>query len=183
MRVILCAFDEALYKAWREALENMGALPAAAGVFFESRLGDITGLTASAVVSPANSLGYMRGGVDLAYARRFGPGLEDTLRRKIAALPGGLLPVGEALAVETGDAAIPYLISAPTMKRPMPLKDAGPVYAAAGAAMRCALEHSFDSVAFPGMGTGTGGLGVSAASASMLGGIARAVREFYGQGI
>lgn len=178
MRVILCAFDKALYEAWRASLAKMEALPAAAGVFVDVHIGDITALETTAVVSPANSYGYMRGGVDLAYTRRFGQGLEDALRRRIAALPGGILPVGEALVVETGDAAIPYLISAPTMTTPMRLTDGAPVFASARAAMTSALEHAFDSVAFPGMGTGTGGLDVAVASAAMLEGIAQAVREF-----
>ncbi|CAK7070788.1 MAG: O-acetyl-ADP-ribose deacetylase [Desulfovibrio sp.] len=176
MRIILCAFDGALAVAWDKALAGMRALPESADAVLERISGDITTLTVTAVVSPANSHGYMRGGVDLAYTRRFGEQLEASLRRKIAALPGGLLPVGEALVVETNDAAIPYLISAPTMERPMRLENAEPVCAATKAAMLAALDGGFESVAFPGMGTGTGGLDMYEAASAMVAGIEEAIR-------
>ncbi len=171
MRIILCAFDDALRQAWEAALPPAATALAEAGHALAVDRGDITRLTVTAVVSPANSHGYMRGGVDAAYTRRFGTGVESALRKKIAALPGGLLPVGQALAVPTGDAAIPYLVSAPTMETPRRLAGPEPVFAASRAAVLCALEQGYDSLAFPGMGTGTGGLSPDAAAGAMLRGI------------
>lgn len=171
MRIILCAFDEVLDQAWNKALP--GVLPAleAAGHAVAVRMGDITKLAVTAVVSPANSHGYMRGGVDLAYTHRFGTGVEHAVRARIATLPGGLLPVGQALAVSTGDMDIPYLVSAPTMETPRRLSGPEPVLAATRAAVRCAQEQGYDSLAFPGMGTGTGGLAPDVAASAMLEGL------------
>lgn len=176
MRIILCAFDNALLAAWEKELPAYRAILEAGGHTVAASVGDITTLTVAAVVSPANSHGYLRGGVDLAYARRFGPGLEVTLRKQIAALPDGLLPVGEALCVATNDAAIPYLVSAPTMKTPMRLAGPEPVLAASEAAAACARRHELESLAFPGMGTGTGGLALDVAATAMLQGIYRGLK-------
>lgn len=170
MKILLCAFEDSLRKAWDAALPaylpRIGADHA-----IETMRGDITELSVTAVVSPANSYGYMRGGVDLAYTRHFGPGVEAELQAIIARLPEGFLPVGEALAVATGNAAIPYLVSVPTMKTPMRLSGPEPVFAASKAAVRCALKQGYDSLAFPGMGTGTGGLSMDVAATAMLYGI------------
>ena len=171
MRIILCAFDEALQTAWEAALPLVAADVINAGHSIEVMQGDITKLAVAAVVSPANSHGYMRGGVDLAYTRHFGPSVEKALRAKIAALPDALLPVGEALAVQTGDGGIPCLVSAPTMETPQRLSGPEPVFAASKAAVLCALAEGYDSLAFPGMGTGTGGLALDVAADAMLRGI------------
>ena len=174
MRIILCAFDNALENAWKKALPDF--LPdLERGHSVVTMCGDITALTVTAVVSPANSHGHMRGGVDLAYARRF-VGVEQAVRTKNAMLPGKLLPVGEALSVHTGDAAIPYLISAPTMETPRLLFGPEPVVAASRAAVRCARTEGYDFLAFPGMGTGAGGLDVSIAAWAMLQGICEGLR-------
>lgn len=171
MRIILCAFDEALQTAWEAALPLVAADVINAGHSIEIMRGDIVKLTVAAVVSPANSQGYMRGGVDFAYTRHFGPGVEAALRAKIAALPGALLPVGEALAVPTNDTVIPCLVSAPTMETPRRLSGPEPVFAASKAAVRCTLAEGCESLAFPGMGTGTGCLAADTAAEAMLRGI------------
>jgi len=80
--------------------------------------GDITALTCDAIVSPANSFGFMDGGVDYAISERLGWGLEKELQKRIKELPEGELLVGRALILETGDPRIPFLISAPTMRIP-----------------------------------------------------------------
>lgn len=171
MRIVLCAFDDTLQAAWEKALPGFARAFETAGHAIAVTRGDITALTVTAVVSPANSYGFMRGGVDLAYTNRFGPGLEAALRAKIAAMPGGLLPVGRAVVVPTGDTAIPYCVSAPTMERPMRLSGPEPVRLASRAATVCALAEGYASLAFPGMGTGTGGLRADAAAKAMLEGI------------
>ena len=171
MRVILCAFDNALENAWKRVAPDFLSDLEQQGHSVAVLRGDITTLTVTAVVSPANSYGYMRGGVDFAYTRRFGTGLERAVRAKIAESSRGLLPVGEALAVATGDVAIPYLVSAPTMVTPQRLSGPEPVVAASRAAVLCALAEGYDAVAFPGMGTGTGGLDASVAARAMLQGI------------
>jgi len=70
------------------------------------------------MVSPANSFGFMDGGLDYALSERFGWQLEKKLQQRIKELPEGELLVGRAMVIETGDSDVPYLISAPTMRIP-----------------------------------------------------------------
>src|SRR5262249_41077917 len=65
--------------------------------------GDIFDLKADAIVSPANSFGYMDGGIDLVYIRRFGWDLQDRLQSHLKQHHDGELPVGQAAIVETLD--------------------------------------------------------------------------------
>ena len=171
MHIVLCAFAGDLRIAWNAALPEFLPAMERAGHSVAIVRGDITKLSVTAVVSPANSCGYMRGGVDLAYSERFGERLERNLRAQIVLLAQGLLPVGEAVALATGDKIIPHMISAPTMERPGRLAGPEPVLAASRAAVACALREGYDSLAFPGMGTGTGGLSFPVAARAMLQGI------------
>ena len=84
---------------------------------------------------------------------------------------GGELLVGQALLVETGHPHIRWCISAPTMRVPTLLDTPLPAYLATRAAVRCALDARVESVAIPGMGTGTGGHAPREAAAAMLWGI------------
>ena len=81
--------------------------------------GDITKIHCDAVVSPANSFGFMDGGLDLALIEKFGANLETKLQNLIKELPEKELLIGKALILETGNKSQPYLISAPTMRVPM----------------------------------------------------------------
>lgn len=174
MKCLLCDINPAMREAWKEELGRRPRLDALCSVV----AGDITGLKADAAVSPANSSGIMRGGVDGVYTRVFGAGVENRLQAIIRTLPGGELPVGEALLVPTGHTGIPWLISAPTMRSPSVLRSGDPVVRSARAAMRVALEQSFASIAFPGMGTGTGRLPFDVAARAMFDGMDEALFSF-----
>lgn len=119
-------------------------------------------LTVDYLVSPANSFGFLDGGIDLAYRNRFGVQLQARAQLRIQELIGQELPVGNALWLPTGDAGIPNIILAPTMRVPMALPtDTINPYLAAKAALSLIVNHNHlgktsCSVAFPGMGTGVG---------------------------
>ena len=66
MEIILCATQSHLATAWRE---RIGSRLAAIVRVVE---GDILSLDVAAVVSPANSFGFMDGGLDGVYTRYFG---------------------------------------------------------------------------------------------------------------
>lgn len=166
MKIFLCAVDTRLAGAWRRALPQTFG-PAVVQVIE----GDILSLQVDAVVSPANSFGFMDGGLDALYTRFFGPELQERLQRMIREQAAGELLVGQALPVETGHARIRWCISAPTMRVPRRLESAEPAYLATRAAVRCALAAGVESVAIPGMGTGTGGLPPEPAARAMLRGI------------
>jgi O-acetyl-ADP-ribose deacetylase (regulator of RNase III) len=125
-------------------------------------LGDIFGISADAIISPANSFGFMDGGIDLAYSRRFGWQLQERLRALLRDEYDGELPVGMAVLLGTGDSEIPYLVSAPTMRAPARVADTLNAYVAFRAALRVILRHNerfpgtIRSVLCPGLATATG---------------------------
>jgi O-acetyl-ADP-ribose deacetylase (regulator of RNase III) len=135
---------------------------------------NILDLAADAIVSPANSFGFMDGGIDLAYSQRFGWGVQRDLQSFIKQLSGELL-VGQTIVISTNDRSIPSLISAPTMRVPMQLFDGTNVYLATRAAILTAKECDFGSILMPGMGTGCGGLDCTVAAKAMRKGIFDAI--------
>ena len=125
------------------------------------------------MVSPANSFGFMDGGIDHLYSQHFGWGLQARLQALINGRHHGELLIGAAEIVETGSAVIPFCIAAPTMRVPMILRDTVNPYLAARAALLLirhgivpagtfAGERVADvvrAVGFPGLGTGVGQVG------------------------
>ena len=70
------------------------------------------------MVSPANSFGFMDGGLDLAIRDALGYGVQKAVQEIIRERHHGELPVGAAEVVETGHASWPFLVVAPTMRVP-----------------------------------------------------------------
>lgn len=100
-----------MVEAWKKLHWPQGTDIAQGDVF-----GDVTG---GAVVSPANSFGFMGGGLDKVLAEKW-PGLEERVQKKILDDYDGELPVGQAFMVETGDREgwSSYVVVAPTMRVP-----------------------------------------------------------------
>jgi O-acetyl-ADP-ribose deacetylase (regulator of RNase III) len=159
--LVLCATTGPLVAAWSELAREHEAITVHAG--------SILDVSADAVVSPANSFGWMRGGVDGLYARSF-PGIEERVRSAILGYHGGELPIGEALLIPTGVAAPRWLISAPTMREPGEQLPSGTVhpFLAARAVFRLwahgrledgtPVRTAVRTIAVPGLGTGVGGV-------------------------
>ncbi|GDY31199.1 tail protein [Gandjariella thermophila] len=161
LRLVLCAVDNALAEAWLAEAEGRDGIVV--------HHGSVLDIGADAVVSPANSHGWMRGGIDAMYARAF-PAVQQNVRSAVLAYHGGELPVGEAVIVPTGEVAPFWLISAPTMREPgerLPADSVHP-YLAARAVFRLWLHGRLDegspvrevvrTIAMPGLGTGVGGI-------------------------
>lgn len=123
---------------------------------------------ADALVSPANSFGFMDGGIDQVYIDRFGPELQRRVQDAIILQPSGELLVGDALfvAMPENSEGIEHLVVAPTMRVPMLI---GPLnaYLATRAAVRLALSRGVNLLLMPGMGTGCGGLDPGSAAVAM----------------
>ena len=85
MKCLLCDINPAMREAWKEELGRRPRLDALCSVV----AGDITGLKADAAVSPANSSGIMRGGVDGVYPVFSGRGWKTGCRRSSARFPEG----------------------------------------------------------------------------------------------
>jgi len=165
VQIILTAVDEGLVEAWRRFCGDLE--------FVAVHHGSILDVACDAVVSPANSFGFMDGGIDAHYRRHFGSEIQDRVRLVIGERHHGELVVGCADVVETGNLDIPYLIVAPTMRVPMVLADSPNAYLATRAVLLLILhgrfacgEHQGDAignhvrrVALPGLGTGVGQLG------------------------
>lgn len=146
------------------------------GNLAEYLCGDIFAFPVSAVISPANSFGYMDGGIDAVYVRRMGQIVEDRTKEAIAREPFGELLIGRALVVATDSALAPSMIVAPTMRVPRPTT-AENVFLAARAAFSIALRGDFDTVACPGLGTLSGRVHPRDAANAILQGYDAAVRE------
>jgi len=156
----LCALDSAMAQAW---LDHFGSQP---GVHIHE--GDILNRTADAIVSPANSFGFMDGGIDLAYSQFFGWDLQEGLRDIIRQEHAGELPVGCAAVVPTHHKAIPFLVSAPTMRVPGNIADTVNVYLAFRAALLTVrTSNQIRSLLSPALGTGVGEMPLERAARQM----------------
>jgi O-acetyl-ADP-ribose deacetylase (regulator of RNase III) len=120
----------------------------------------------TAFVSPANSRGFMDGGVDRAYSRAMFPGIEARVKSAIRAIGtpdrvgGRFLPVGEAVMVDD-------LVVAPTMLLPQDVSGTRNAYLAMSAALWTASTHGVNALVVPGMCTGCGRMPPDAALAQM----------------
>jgi O-acetyl-ADP-ribose deacetylase (regulator of RNase III) len=127
-------------------------------------VGDILETNVDAILSPANSFGFMDGGIDLLYSRFFGWELQDALQERIASEYDGELPVGQAILLPTGHKAIGFLVSAPTMRVPAVIDGTVNVYLAFRAALLAVQRHNtgrgpkIRSLASPALGAGIGGM-------------------------
>jgi O-acetyl-ADP-ribose deacetylase (regulator of RNase III) len=157
-RLVLTAVSDGLAAAWERFCGDLD--------FVEVHTGSIVDLEVDAVVSPANSFGFMDGGVDAVYLDHFGRSIQERVRRAIVTERHGELLVGEALIVPTNDARIPFLIATPTMRVPMHLGETVNPYLAARAVFLLvrqgrlpdggAVADRVATVALPGLGTGAG---------------------------
>ena len=162
MQIILSAVNSELLDAWRCICGDL------ANVIVHQ--GSILELSCDAVVSPANSFGFMDGGIDRLYSQRFGWQVQKRLQRLIQKKHHGELLVGAAEIVETDSPTISYLIAAPTMRAPMILENSVNPYLAARAVFLLikhgvfsegiltgeSISEVIQTVAFPGLGTGVG---------------------------
>jgi O-acetyl-ADP-ribose deacetylase (regulator of RNase III) len=149
MRLHLVDVRADLVAAWRDAFSEFPEVAI--------RLGDILSLASNTIVSPANSHGFMDGGIDQQYVSFFGPALQRRVHEAVRARPEGLLPVGASALVETGHPRVPFLVLAPTMEMPEAVP-AAHAYRALRATLRLvgADPAVGRDVFCPGLGTLTG---------------------------
>jgi O-acetyl-ADP-ribose deacetylase (regulator of RNase III) len=111
---------------------------------------DITELIVDAIVNPANSYGYMGGGVAGAIKERGGQEIE------LEAVSQAPIPIGFAVITTSGKLHCKHVIHAPTMEQPAALTSIENIKEATNAALQCADENNLKKIAIPGMGTGVG---------------------------
>ncbi|XP_072018804.1 uncharacterized protein [Amphiura filiformis] len=163
-----------LVAAWRAEFKDHENVQISEGDIFKNAP------AADAIVSPANSFGFMDGGIDMAYSRHFGWQLMNRLQELILTEKSGELLVGDALIVPTCQtfwgktertswegynqgSPIKYLISAPTMRVPEDVSNTNNAYLAFRAVILAVQKHNSQpgcipirSVLCPGLATSVG---------------------------
>jgi O-acetyl-ADP-ribose deacetylase (regulator of RNase III) len=169
MRLHLVDYNGNLVNAWAEAFSQFSEVTV--------QQGDLLAVAEHCVVSPANSYGFMDGGIDAAYRAFFGAELERTIQIAVTRRPEGHLPVGASMVLRTGHKRVPFMIVAPTMTVPEQVESRH-CYRAMRAVLRIAgadAEVGRD-VFCPGLGTGVGMVPSQDAAAMM----AEAYRDWKG---
>ena len=177
MMLIFCDINELMIKAWNKYFSQDANIEVKHGSIFE--------LQTDAIVSPANSFGFMDGGLDLQISRFFGWHVQERLQEMIKSKHHGELLVGSAEIVLTNHDLIPYVISAPTMRVPMILRNSANIYLATRAVLKLVrygkfpdgklVRENVKKIAIPGMGTGVGRLPFDICALQMK----KAVDDFY----
>lgn len=162
MKLHLRDLSPSLVTAWREAFAGVEDVEISQGDIFSRKAGvigpaDPIDVRADAVVSPANSFGFMDGGIDAVFTYQLGPQVQAAVQQKIVSEWAGELPVGQALIVPTGRPEIPFCISAPTMRSPSIVSNTVNAYLALRAALIVALAHDkIRTILCPGLATAVG---------------------------
>jgi O-acetyl-ADP-ribose deacetylase (regulator of RNase III) len=143
-----------IVNAWKSVFLNYANVEISRGNIFD--------LVADAIISPANSFGFMDGGIDLVYSEYFGWNIEKKLQTQIKHRFYGEIPVGVATIIETDNNKIKYLISAPTMRVPENVSNTVNAYLAFRASLIEVVKFNennqkkISSLLCPGLGTLTG---------------------------
>ena len=133
-------------------------------------LGDITELRVDAIVNAANNKLLMGGGVAGAIKRKGGRVIEEEALKK------GPIGIGEAVATSAGELAAKYVIHAATMG--MDFKtDETKIRNSCGSALKAAEGLRISSIAFPALGSGTGGFPLLASAKIMAQEVLRHLRQ------
>lgn len=128
----------------------------------EVRGGNILFAKCDALVSPANSFGFMDGGLDWSISELMEWKIQAKVQEVIHSKHAGELLVGDAEIVATGNTQFPYLVCAPTMRVPQPVADSLNAFLAMRAILLAISKFNtahgapIKSVAIPGLATGIG---------------------------
>lgn len=160
MRVVLVDLKPALVACWKKTCADLPEVSVQQSSIFE--------VECDALISPANSFGFMDGGLDLAISRFFGWHVQERLQERIRSRHAGELLVGQAELIATDHAQIPWVIAAPTMRVPLVLGPSMNPYLALRAVLLLVQRDRLDdgravsdvvrTIAVPGLGTGVGGV-------------------------
>ncbi|XP_038059240.1 uncharacterized protein LOC119730426 [Patiria miniata] len=153
--------NKELVEAWTKEFDGYERVNISEGDIFKNAP------AADAIVSPANSFGFMDGGIDMALSRHFGWQLMNRLQEMIMTEKNGELLVGDALIVPTCQqfwgksdrnscwgaynqgTPIKFLISAPTMRVPEDVSNSINSYLAFRAIILSVQKHNSKPDAIP----------------------------------
>ncbi len=115
-------------------------------------------------VTAANSFGIMTAGIDAAVVRFHGQELMRRVQERIMDEYLGEQPIGTSFIEATGNPDYPFIAHSPTMRVPGSIDGTDKVYAATWASLLAVYRHkvtqeaSIETVVFPAMGAGFGGV-------------------------
>jgi len=124
-------------------------------------------------VTAANAFGIMNAGIDAAVVRFHGEDLMQRIQFRIMDEYLGEQPIGTSFIEPTGNADYPFVAHTPTMRVPGSIVGTDKVYCATWAALLAVYRHNvaseakINTVAFPAMGAGFGGVPYSEVARQM----------------
>ena len=149
-KFILCDLNNELVDAWKQ---EFSIYPN-----FDFHCGDIFDVSATYLGSPANSFGFMNGGIELLYSNKMGWHIQEEFQKRIIEEYNGEILVGQSCIIKTNFPQYANIILAPTMRVPLYLNGTPNVFLSAKAIFlaikNCGDENA--SCVIPGLGTGTG---------------------------
>ncbi len=151
---------------WNKHFSNLNNVKVHCGDFFD--------LNPDCIVSPANSFGFMDGGLDAVITKKLGKQVQENAQNIIQEMYDGELLVGQSILVRTDNNLVPFCLISPTMRIPQKLKDSINIYLASKSIFLKIKElenfynypKPFDyddceplsSINISGLGTGIGGI-------------------------
>ena len=123
--------------------------------------GDITDAEVDAVINAANSELWMGAGVAGAMKRKGGVVIEEEALRQ------GPIEVGEAVLTVAGNLPATHVIHAATMGKDLKT-DPEKIAAATRSTLALAEKHKLESIAFPALGSGVGGVPPAQCAEAMI---------------
>jgi O-acetyl-ADP-ribose deacetylase (regulator of RNase III) len=160
-KIILVDINRQIVDEWRKVFGALHGLEIICGNIFDQEV--------DAIVSPANSFGYMDGGLDGKIRDFFGQQIEEKVQSKIRTDFSGEILVGQSFSIETKHQKIRHLIVAPTMRLPSSIVGTVNAYLAKKSILKTLLaEDSIRSIAIPGLGALSGKLEPRIAAVQMF---------------
>ncbi|XP_077977885.1 uncharacterized protein LOC144433441 [Glandiceps talaboti] len=175
--------NQRLVQAWNEEFKEYNSVTATCGDIFKEAP------SADAIVSPANSFGFMDGGIDYVYSVHFGWQMQERLQKVIREEKDGEILVGDVAIIPAYDPdseaptpstkhnegkLIKYLISAPTMRVPQVVANTVNAYLAFRAVILAVQKFNkrddvdpIKSVLCPGLATSVGKMPVERCAQQM----------------
>lgn len=158
--------DQAMCDAFRDRFAGLDGVRV-----IQSRFEDLP--PHDCFVTAANSFGIMNAGIDAAVVNFHGVDLMKRIQFRIFDEYLGEQPIGTALIEPTGNADYPFVAHTPTMRVPGSIEGTDKIYVATWAAFLAVYRHNLvseakiQSLVFPAMGAGFGGVPYSEVARQM----------------
>lgn len=161
MRVLLVDLKPSLTEAWKVEFESYDEVTVHCTDYFT--------YPTDAMVSPANSFGFMDGGLDLPIRTKLGIDIEAKVKQLIVGKYHGEMPVGVAEILATGHKSWPFLVVAPTMRIPERVAETCNAYVAFRAILLAVRRFAhINTLLVPGLATGCGAMDSEKCARQML---------------